>query len=263
MTGERNTKLMAQANQLIDHLEAGDNDAAMEAIDELYKVRDCNLYIEIGKLTRQVHNAIRNFHAESSNLVPESEKGSTDPSGVPKESRMDDAKDRLEYVIRLTESAANKTMDMVEDTVPISKELRNTAINLKQSWQRLLRREMKVEEFRALYKDIDLFLDFAGSKATLIEDNLTSILMAQGYQDLTGQMIKKVITLVHDVEASLVGLVSMASQLETITGIQHDLSDLKGPEKDELEGPQMKPETRSDVVASQDDVDDLLSSLGF
>lgn len=260
MSDDFEKQLVSQATQLIDHLEAGDSQAAMEAIEKLYQGRDFGLYQEIGKLTRTVHDAIRSFHVETSSLERSAEQNK-DELG---ESRMEDAKDRLEYVIRLTENAANKTMDMVEDTVPVSKELRETAMNLKGDWERLMRRELSAEEFRSLYKQIDNFLDFAGSRATNIEDNLTSILMAQDYQDLTGQVIKKLIKLVHEVEGSLVCLVKMASKIETITGIQYEPG-TEIPEKEEeyLEGPIINADGRDDVVQSQDDVDDLLSSLGF
>lgn len=259
MTGDFEKQLVVEANKLIGHLEAGDSESAMQAIETLYQGRDFGLFQEIGKLTRTVHNAIRNFHAESTVL---NQTGSASDGGSGSESRMVDATDRLEYVIQLTENAANKTMDMVEDTVPVSKELRETAVTLKQDWERLMRRELSAEEFRALYKQIDSFLDFAGNKASCIESNLSDILMAQDYQDLTGQVIKKVIKLVHEVEDSLVDLVTMASKVESITGIKYEGLDPL-PVKDELEGPQIHAQEREDVVASQDDVDDLLSSLGF
>lgn len=262
MSEDFERELVNQANQLIDHLEAGDNKSAMEAIERLYQGRDFGLFQEIGKLTRTVHDAIRNFHADSDILEESGSINSEVEDGEKSESRMVDATDRLEYVIRLTENAANKTMDMVEETVPVAKELRETAITLKQDWERLMRREMSAEEFRSLYKQIDDFLGFAGSKASNIEGNLSDILMAQDYQDLTGQVIKKVIKLVHEVEDSLVDLVKMASKVETITGISYE-PEAPLPEKEELEGPQHKANEREDVVSSQDDVDDLLSSLGF
>ena len=55
----------------------------------------------------------------------------------------------------------------------------------------------------------------------------------------------------------------MASKVESITGIRYEPGVTSKPEKDHLEGPIIKAEGRDDVVTSQDDVDDLLSSLGF
>ena len=267
MSGNLEKQLVGTANDLITQLEAGDNESAMKTIEKLYQSRDFGLYNEIGKLTRTVHNAISNFHVSTD---PINVDGVIDnPQGDDaSESRMVDAKDRLEYVITLTENAANKTMDMVEDTVPIAKEVGDTAKKLKADWERLMRKEMNPDEFRNLYKEIDGFLTFAGGKADSIESNLSSILLAQDYQDLTGQVIKKVIKLVREVQDSLVELVSVASKVESITGLTHlqeepEKKETEDAEHARLEGPVINAEGRSDVVTSQDDVDDLLSSLGF
>lgn len=93
-------------------------------------------------------------------------------------------------------------------------------------------------------------------------------MLAQDYQDLTGQVIKRVTALVTEVESNLLKLVLMASQVDRFAGIEHDHQQLRA-EKDEEkhptrgEGPQIHADKREDVVSGQDDVDDLLSSLGF
>lgn len=246
-----------QAKLLIDQLESGKSTDAMNTIETLQKARDWGLYQEIGKLTRSLHDAIVNFQIDIENA------DQTD--AAQEKSAMSDASSRLNYVIELTENAANKTMDMVEDTIPISNELGETATRLKGEWERLLKRQMSVEEFRGLYREIDGFLDFASMKTGEIGGNLSNILMAQDYQDLTGQVIKRVISLVQDVENRLVELVKMASDVESITGITHEPERKHVDPKDALvgEGPVINPETRDDVVSNQDEVDDLLSSLGF
>ena len=78
-------------------------------------------------------------------------------------------------------------------------------------------------------------------------------------------MIQKVTTLVKEVEDHLLNLVVMASHVDSITGTVHELDD-KEKQKESAEqgvGPQIKADERDDVVSGQDDVDDLLSSLGF
>ncbi|MEE3158181.1 MAG: protein phosphatase CheZ, partial [Pseudomonadota bacterium] len=75
---------------------------------------------------------------------------------------------------------------------------------------------------------------------------------------------KRVTTLVHDVEESLVNLVRMAGQVDRITGINHGESPEDGKKSSSRgEGPQIHADKREDVVSGQDEVDDLLSSLGF
>ncbi len=98
---------------------------------------------------------------------------------------------------------------------------------------------------------------------------MTNVLMAQDYQDLTGQVIRRVIELVREVEDSLIHLLTVfgttedpnSKQKEKIEEVQimdMDPTQISGPE-----GPIMNAESREDVVSSQDEVDDLLSSLGF
>jgi chemotaxis protein CheZ len=84
--------------------------------------------------------------------------------------------------------------------------------------------------------------------------------MAQSFQDLTGQIIKRVITLVDDVEASLVNLVKLSSS--QIAESSSDDSKQKS-DKSKLEGPQIPGKETDGAVSGQDEVDDLLSSLGF
>lgn len=261
--------LADHAKVLLEQLERGDPNEALKTIDALNKARDFGLYQEIGKLTRSLHDAIVNFQIDTQafgavEAPPPQEKTENDLSA------MEDASDRLSYVIRLTENAANKTMDMVEDTIPISQELGDSASHLKAEWTKLLKRELGVEEFKNLYKDIDGFLDFTSQKTNEIGGNLSNILMAQDYQDLTGQVIKKVIGLVAEVEEKLVDLVKMASHVENIAGIDPNqfsredvIQDIEVVSGTTGEGPIINPEKRDDVVSSQDEVDDLLSSLGF
>ncbi|CBL45064.1 Chemotaxis phosphatase [gamma proteobacterium HdN1] len=246
--------LVEQAKALLVQLESGDSHQAMKTISNLHTSRDQYLFQEVGKLTRSLHTAIQNFHVDSG----------FDASTLGEMSRMEDASERLNYVITLTERAANRTMDMVEETIPLSNSVGNRARELKPEWERLIRREMKPEEFRVLTHSVTSFLEQASKEASQIDDNLSNILLAQDYQDLTGQVIKKVITLVQEVQDNLVQLVKMAGSVDQIAGIEHAPFDPKPKENPVgAEGPIMNPEKRDDVVTGQDDVDALLSSLGF
>lgn len=249
--------LVEYAKTLLTQLESGDSMEAMNTIANLHQARDQHLFREVGKLTRSLHESIKNFAIDTSQVG----------DAVNDEmSRMRDASERLNYVITKTEQAANKTMDMVESTIPLSNELGNRARELKPEWQRLMRKEIKPDEFRRLTREVEQFLDLAGKETTKIDSNLSDIMLAQDFQDLTGQVIRRVIQLVHEVEDNLVNLVKMAGTIDQITGMKHEL-----PEKAEVsdqpnigpEGPIVNPEKRVDVVSGQDEVDALLSSLGF
>lgn len=245
--------LVEQAKALLAQLENGDSLEAMKTITNLHSSRDRFLFQEVGKLTRSLHTAIQNFHIDSG----------FDDNAIKEMSRMEDASERLNYVIKLTERAANRTMDMVEETMPISSSLGDKARQLKPDWERLMRREMKPEEFRVLYHSVASFLDDATCDASKIDSNLSNILLAQDYQDLTGQVIKKVITLVQEVQSNLVHLVRMAGTIDQLAGIRHEPIERPTVNPIGAEGPIINPEQREDVVSGQDDVDALLSSLGF
>ncbi len=242
--------LRDKALVLHDQIDGGEYDTALATLGEMQNLRDQGLYQEVGRLTRALHSAITNFHIDHI-----SGKDSSD---------MTEATDRLDYVVKMTDKAANKTLDLVEESLPVADALKNEASELKKEWERLIARDMTPDEFRSLYWRLDEYFKRLDEDANKLSTNMTEILMAQDFQDLTGQVINKVTGLVKEVEASLVDLVFMASQVETISGIvtkgkeeesQADMN-LKG------HGPQINTE-QADVMASQDDVDDLLSSLGF
>lgn len=246
-----------QASELIKKLELGDISGASEVIHSINAARDKTLYQEVGKLTRGLHEAIVNFQIDTdSKVLTEEEK-----------SEMADATDNLDYVITLTQKSADKTMDMVEEGMPISTNLAQEAKSLHADWERLQRREMSADEFRDLNRKIGDFLGHTAGSADVLNEKFNNILMAQDFQDLTGQVIKRVIGLVQEVESSLVNLMRLAGQVEQITGVAQDkpAEEAEKPKENsvEAEGPIVNAEIREDVVSSQDDVDDLLSSLGF
>lgn len=244
-------KLRQQAAELMESVEGGDYARSMTLINELSDVRDQSLYQEVGRLTRTLHEAIRNFQID-----PRSQEQ--------KEvlSVMTDASDRLAYVVQMTGQAANRTMDLVEESMPIAHAVRDEASSLREEWQRLGRREMQASEFRELYGRIDAFFLSVTKDADTIYNSLSEILLAQDFQDLTGQVIQRVTALVKEVEEQMLSLVVMASHVDQLTGTVHQL---EGQEVSaELGvGPQINAEEREDVVSGQNDVDDLLSSLGF
>lgn len=229
------------ANEFLDALEEGDDDHADEVLAAIAGERESRLFEEIGKLTRQLHDSLGNVEAGSA------------LAGIA-ENEMPDAKERLNFVIEKTESAANRTMDSVEEILPVSETIRTRAAQLQEDWSRFQRREMDVTEFKKMGDELVDFLDELRINSDKIHTGLNNILMAQDFQDLTGQVIRQVISVVQNVEESLVDLVRK-------TGVQ--VVPKKQVELIEAEGPQMNAESKDHVVNGQDDVDDLLSSLGF
>lgn len=250
--------LRAAAETLIEKLQNDDYYEANEVINNINKQRDGLIFNNVGRLTRALHNAIVNFNVDGHD--PEAD----DSEGLSDKSQISDASDRLNYVLELTQGAADKTMDRVEACAPIAADISSESGQLREEWKRLKRREMSPDEFRQLYYRMDEFFARIGSGADQLSTNLQEIILEQGYQDLTGQVLKKVIRLVSDVETELVELVRIAGQVENVAGFKSKADHEAALAKNESgEGPQIQAKQRSDVMADQDEVDDLLSSLGF
>ncbi|MCY1268443.1 chemotaxis regulator CheZ [compost metagenome] len=253
--GDYESTLKQHAQELLASLERGELKDAAQLITELNRVRDSGLYREVGKLTRELHNAIVNFQVDPRSPYAQ------------EVSEIADATDRLSYVVQMTENAANRTMDLVEQSTPLLADLGNEAGALYEEWQRLRRRELGAEDFRQLAARMERFLQRSVEDNRALSANLNDILLAQDFQDLTGQVIKRVTRLVTNVESDLVKLVCMAGQVDRFVGIEHDHAQMREEvakqRASQGEGPQVAADKREDVVSGQDDVDDLLSSLGF
>ena len=251
-------QLQQSSSQLVEKLQNNDFDEATALIHNLVEARDNHIFTSVGKLTRALHSAIVNFHVD---VDLESEPPEVNTSEIR------DASDRLHYVIDLTQKAADSTMDKVEAIAPVAAHLGSEASRIREEWSRLKRREMNKSEFQALYGQVEGFLGEMDKGTKELNSSLQEIILEQGYQDLTGQVLKKVIGLISDVEKELVNLMRIAGQVEKVTGFSTEgepaapkaaaSRNIKG------EGPQIHADKRDDVVSGQDDVDDLLSSLGF
>jgi chemotaxis protein CheZ len=254
--GEVLNELKDRVRALVEQLECGDFPAAADVLRCINDARDRSIYREVGKLTRGLHEAIVNFEISAAASVIDHERLS----------KMANAQERLDYVISLTQKSADKTMDMVEQGIPLVAQIGSSANVLHADWKRMIRREMNPAEFHNFYHRIDQFFDTTAKNTGELSEKFNSILMAQDFQDLSGQVIKKVITLVQEVETRLVDLMRVAGQVEHVIGvflapdIEH--SSNKGADI-AAEGPQIKAQERADVVSGQDEVDNLLSSLGF
>ena len=237
---------LEQAKLLVEYIENGQQEKADDLIAEIQNPINTELFAEIGKLTRQLHDSLNNFQVDSrlNDLAT---------ADIP------DAKERLNYVITRTEEAANKTMDVVESIFPVISTIQDQLATVKPLWHKLMHNELELSEFKVLCADIDVLLTNTDAQTTRINALMTDVLMAQDFQDLTGQVIRKVIDLVREVEDSLINML-------TVFGLNSEQEKEQAKPKvgeNLVEGPIINTENRDDVVSDQDDVDDLLSSLGF
>jgi chemotaxis protein CheZ len=194
------------------------------------------VYQRIGQLTRTLHDALRELGydrklAEAAQTLP-------------------DARDRLAYIANLTGAAAERVLASVERAQNVQQSLRDDAAALGSRWERLYAGALSIDEFKALAGETRGFLRAATERSSSTQSELTEIMMAQDFHDLTGQVIKRIATVASTLEASLVSLLLETRPADAATAEGF----LAGPVIDNA---------RSDVVTSQAQVDELLAALGF
>ncbi len=247
-----------RARELVSSAEAGNDEEAKAILDELITMKETSLFQELGRLTRDVHETFKAFRDDS--RITELAEG----GGIA------NAKERLHYVITMTQQAADTTMSQIEEAIPLCENITSGTSELLSSWERFTQRQMEAEEFRQLSKTLKVFLESANNDSKSLMTNLNEIMMAQSYQDLTGQIIYKVIKLVEDVEGDLINLIKLSSKhsgqpdpLAEAEAMEKQ-AEARKKDKSSLDGP-VVPGLADEVetLAGQDEVDDLLSSLGF
>lgn len=239
---------IACVRELSQHVEHGNIEEADRILDKIAKLRESSLFQELGKLTREFHNALNSFRLDA-RIASFAEK------------EFPNARDRLRHVVTMTAQSADRSLTAAEESMPLCDSIESEAGELKGQWERFSRREMSAEEFRRLSGRIGLFFEKAGSDAAHLRGNLNEVMMAQDFQDLTGQIIERVITLVDDMESGLVDLIRLSGQnlreQEPSEKKEEDLLKGTGPVVPGVD------DTAQNIVSGQDEVDDLLSSLGF
>lgn len=236
------------ARGLVAALETGDEAVTADLLDRLGAQREHSLFNELGRLTRQLHEALNSFRMDS-RLAEITE------------SEIPDAKERLSYVVTLTEQAANRTLSAIEDSMPRLSMIGERSGDLAATWERFRSRELDLRDFRELSRELSEFLSRAQEEAQHVSAQLSDVMLAQDFQDLTGQVIRRVIDLVQEVEVGLVGLVRLAG--ERMIGTEEKSPAADKGSKELGFGPVVPGVDKADVVHDQDGVDDLLSSLGF
>jgi len=222
-------------------LAAGDEALFLAHLDHLVQRRERALFNDLRRLTSDLQAALERFRVDS-RLVDLAEK------------KVPDARQRLDHVLKLTAEAAHRTLDLVEQSAPIAERTAAQACDIIGLWQRFRSRQIAVADFHEMLRRMDVFLEAARTDMDVVRGNLSEVLMAQGYQDLSGQIIRGVITLVGEIEVALVGLVRLSkSQSSSVSTLQHEAC--RGL------GPMVPGADRGPAVSGQQDVDSLLSGL--
>lgn len=197
-----------------------------------------DLYGRLGSIVRSLHDSLRELGLDKS--LSESA------------ASINDAKDRLAYIATLTEQAANKVLNTLDQAIPSQTELSTRAAAVNAGWKKMYEGKLSIDEFKALAEESMQFSEVVQRETEIEKARLLEIMMAQDFQDLTGQIIKKVITVTKDVERDLAQLLMDNAPPE----VKEKVS--KEKPVDLMSGPAVPAK-----AMAQDDVDDLLAGLGF
>ena len=190
------------------------------------------VFQRIGLLTRKLHDALQQLGYDK-----QIEEGL---------GALPDARSRLGYIARLTGEAAEKVLNTVDAAQAQQEALVAEATQVEE----LLKRDPVGAVARG---DVLHFIDHVKANAQRTASQLTDIMMAQDFHDLTGQTVRKVVDMASSLEESLVKLLLETTPPEQRTRVETGF----------LNGPAVDAEKRTDVVSNQAQVDDLLESLGF
>jgi len=200
------------------------------------------IFQQLGTLTRQLHDTMNML-----GVLP-GLKSTVDD--------LPDARSRLNYIATKTADAAEKVLNLVDtakaDQEHIADETRKLAALITAD-------PVKAVASGAVFN----FVQDVETVTKRVDGHLTDIMMAQDFHDLTGQVVAKVVRLANDLEAQLVKLLVQAAPPEQAQKVEAALTSHHQTSEPALEGPVVDAQGRTDVVANQSEVDDLLASLGF
>ncbi|KPQ25040.1 MAG: chemotaxis protein CheZ [Halomonas sp. HL-48] len=213
-----------------------------------------DLIHRVGKLTRMLRDNMREL-----GLDKEIERAA---EAIP------DARDRLHYVATMTEQAADRSLNAIDRAQPLQDQISDQAEALDKRWAEWFEAPQELDAAKALVKDTRGYLGSVPDMAAATNKELMEIMMAQDFQDLTGQVIKKMMDVIREIEHQLVQVlidnVPGAQARETMQRKAEDQWKSENARRNEdlLNGPQVK-DNAPDIVTGQDQVDDLLDELGF
>ena len=176
---------MSRLHELTEALASKNEKKIADIVGELTTLRESSLYQELGMLTREIHDSISTF-------------GNDDRIAELANEDIPDAKERLNFIVTKTDEAAHQTMTVAEETMEVMDKFSSRASGMRDRWAQFRNRELSKEDFIQLNDDIGQFLESVEPECSAVNSKMTEIMLAQDYQDITGQMIKQVVTMVQE-----------------------------------------------------------------
>lgn len=239
--------LQQRAQTLAEQLQNGNYTQAAEIVQGLIDARDQHLFTAVGKLTRALHDGIIKPAPDL-----DTGKGADGEQQADQQAESAQISGRLHSVMEMMHNAADETLDKVETVAPLAKRLGEEARELREQLQQHYKPgELGADVSGEIFARMDEFLGRAHQSGEKINSDLQEVILEQSYQDLTGQVLMQVTGLVTNIEKDLVEVMQIAAQTKTAAGILTTANKCKTKI------------SHKDTVSGQDDVDDLLSSLGF
>jgi chemotaxis protein CheZ len=212
----------------------GNDEALGVALAGFETVRNATVTMQVRRVANDLQYALDHFHA-SAQLMDMAQR------------RVPDARHRLAHVLRLTDDAAHRTMDLVERSAPLADHATHEA-------ERLIQLQQQGSSVQQIAPQLTAFVTLVSASMGAVRSNLAEVLIAQGYQDLTGQIIRGVMKLTQELESALADLLRIAGPETADDAVVADAVGAHGPAIPGAAPP--------DAVGGQKDVDALLSQLG-
>jgi chemotaxis protein CheZ len=239
---DADTRIPVSAAILEAEDETGNEAAAGTIATPATDNADKPMFERLGGIVRLLHDSLRELGYDRSLSDVASQIG--------------DAQGRLEYVATLTEQAANKVLNAIDQSMPQQDALMQKAKNIEDRWNQLYAGTLSIEEFKTLAADSRQFASDTAHTAEAEKARLLEIMMAQDFQDITGQLIKKIVQITHTAETELAQLLRDNAPPDVKPNLP--VQEALGKPVELMQGPDV-----CGKAMAQDDVDNLLDSLGF
>jgi chemotaxis regulatin CheY-phosphate phosphatase CheZ len=232
-------EIIGNVKEFMSSFAEGNLEKAQVVLEQLSVAGGGELFSGIGGLARELHESLQSL---ASSLGEELEKMVIQ--------QMPDSGNRLEHVLQLTEEAASTTLDHAE---AIQERINRDQEKLTRIERHLAMLKPIGDSAHTRMDDTSQMIRELRESLAQNHEDLSTILTSQGYQDLTGQVITKIVEFQHGLENKLIGLVKGFGGKKTKIQEKTRPDELYGPAHAKVEG----------AVHSQDDVDAILAQFGF